>query len=86
MTEPSRDREFGRGSRFDRAFELSLAAFWDAVEHVYQGRVFSAGRLETDDDIRFGAEAGRAILLWLAASHPDLEVREEARRRAEELR
>ena len=77
--------EFGRGSRYDQAFEQAIEAFWTAVERIYQGRVFP-GDLNVEDDIRFGAEAGRAILLWLSERHPDPEVREEALRRARELR
>lgn len=76
--------DFGRGSLYDEAFEQGIESFWKTVEKVYRGRVFP-GDLPLEDDIRFGAECGRAILLWLAARHPDIRIREEAMRRARDL-
>lgn len=77
--------DFGRGSRYDHAWESAIDAFWGAVEKAFKGRVFP-GDLSFDEDIHFGAAAGRAILMWLSERHPDPEVREEARIRAKDLR
>lgn len=83
MTDPV-DQDFGRGSRYDRAWEQAIDAFWTAVERVYKGRVFP-GDLDVEESMHFGAAAGRAILLWLSERHPDPGIREEARRRAKGL-
>lgn len=84
MNSSPQDKEFGRGSRFDRAWEAAINAFWGAVEKVYQGRVFP-GDLGPEEDMHFGAAAGRAILMWLSERHPDPDIREEALRRTKGL-